>query len=79
MKHTIKNNVITLNIQSPEDRETCDQAIDKETKRRVAKVTGAGYLGVRTACWIDGEFIVSSDYDLTDQMIDDLRQLGDIA
>ena len=44
-----------------------------ETKRRVASVKGAEGFGITTAAFIDGQFVLVSDYDVPNDYIDALE------
>ena len=50
-----------------------DQIINTETKRKINKVKGSEKFGISTACFIDGEFTLVSDYGLEVEMIVDLE------
>ena len=56
------------------DFETIDAIIDLETKRKINKVKGAEHLGIRTACFIDGEFVLISKYDFNYEIYNKLKK-----
>jgi hypothetical protein len=74
----LKNNITTENIESDEDFAAVEKAIDKETKRRVALVPEAEHLGVMTACWIDGEFNVISNHEVSNSVERELKTVGEV-
>ena len=41
-----------------------DFEINNETATRIAAVKGAEHFGISTAAFIDGEFVLVSDYDV---------------
>lgn len=59
---------------STQDFTTIDQIINLETKRKVSKISHAKKFGILTACFIDGEFVCVSDYDITDEMRNQLEK-----
>lgn len=50
------------------DFETLNLIVSLETKRRINKVIDAESFGITTACFIDGEFVLVSDYPLPKEM-----------
>jgi|TARA_R110000744_G_scaffold282556_3_gene394236 hypothetical protein len=51
-----------------------DDKIEEETQRKIDCVDGAEDFGIRTACNIDGEFILVSNYDLPENLIEELKE-----
>ena len=51
-----------------------DGEIEAETQRKIMAIDGAEDLGIRTACKIDGEFILVCDSDLNDDWIQELKE-----
>ena len=49
-------------------RSSFDLFINTETSRRVAEVAGVEHFGVTTAAYINGEFVLVSDYTIADEM-----------
>jgi hypothetical protein len=70
---TIKNlEIMTTNVitsgASSQDFEMIDQIINLETKRKANKVEDANDFGILTACYIDGEFVLVTNYPLPEGM-----------
>lgn len=59
---------VNTNGATTKDFKTLDLIIDLETKRKISKVKDAENYGIMTACFIDGEFICVTDYEITDEM-----------
>ena len=53
---------VNTNGATTSDYKTLDLIIDLETKRKISRVMGAEDYGISTACFIDGEFILVSNY-----------------
>lgn len=68
--------MITVNSNgaTTKDFKTLDAIIDMETKRKVSRVKGAENFGIRTACVIDGEFRLISDYSVPQEIIEKLEK-----
>lgn len=60
---------VNTNGATTQDFKFLDLIIDTETERRLNKVPKAKSFGVRTACIIDGEFRVVSDYILPQDLM----------
>lgn len=52
-----------------------DAEIEAETKRKIELIDGAEDFGIRTACIIDNEFILISDYDLSFEMLQEIKKV----
>ena len=50
-----------------------DAEIEAETKRKIELIDGAEDLGIRTACLIDDEFILVSDYNVSSAIYNELK------
>jgi len=50
-----------------------DHLIDEMTQNAVAMVNGADQFGITTACFIAGEFVLVSKYDINSEMEKQLR------
>lgn len=59
---------VNTNGALTQDYEMLDAIIDMETARKISRVEGAENFGIRTACIIDGEFVLVSDYNLPDEI-----------
>jgi len=59
---------VTTSGATTSDFKVLDAIIDMETKRKTARVKDAENYGILTACWIDGEFIIVTNYPITDEM-----------
>lgn len=57
-------NITTDNIRSIEEQKLIDNMIKLETERKLLIVPEAKDFKVSTACVIDGEFILVSEYDM---------------
>ena len=66
-------NVDTSTVSSEQEQTIIDEIVNLETKRKVKKVKGAEHYGIMTACCIDGEFVLVSEYDVAEKMINELR------
>jgi hypothetical protein len=55
---------ISSKVESLEEERIFNQMVKLETKRRVSKVKGASDFGIMTACYIDGDFVLNSEYEL---------------
>jgi len=64
-----------LNIQLSEikNQEKIDKLINSETKRKISKVPAAENFNIMTACFIHGEFMCVTEYDLPDYLFNDLK------
>jgi hypothetical protein len=51
-----------------------DAVINMETKRKVSRVMGSEHYGIMTACIIDGEFVLVSNYEVSPEMHDKLMK-----
>jgi hypothetical protein len=65
---------VNTSAASTQDFNTIDQIINLETKRKISKVANSKDFGILTACFIDGEFVCVSDYDITDDMRNELEK-----
>ena len=70
MNHT---NIVTVNIQADAEFQLIDQMINLETKRRLLLVPEAKDYNVWTACYIDGEFKVVSEYEIDMELLNQLE------
>ena len=59
---------VNTNEATTKDFKTLDLIIDLETKRKISKVKDAENYGIMTACFINGEFICVSDYEINNEM-----------
>ena len=73
MTHTINTNVATTHIKSDEQHEIVESMINRETKRRVALVPYSKAFGIMTACWIDMVWVLVSEYDLPNDVAEELK------
>lgn len=67
-------NVENKNNWNEKDHEYFDKIIDLETKRKISKVEGSSDFGIMTACFINGEFCLVTEYDITDEMYEALKK-----
>ncbi|MDR6196152.1 hypothetical protein [Siphonobacter sp. SORGH_AS_0500] len=67
-------NIICTGREEGEAFEAIDKEINEETARKVAAVPGAEHFGVWTAVFINGEFLLLSNYELDEQMKKALRE-----
>jgi len=68
--------MITINTKAAttEDFKVIDAIIEMETARKVNKVLGAKSYNISTACIIDGEFILVSEFDIETEMVEKLKK-----
>jgi hypothetical protein len=66
-------NVITIGATT-EDFKVIDKIINLETERKVSRVADASDYGIMTACFIDGEFVCVSNYEITEEMRTKLKK-----
>lgn len=64
---------VTTKGATTKDFKTLDAIIDLETKRKVERVSGAEDFGIMTACYIDGDFVLVSEYDVDSEMYNRLK------
>ena len=64
---------VNTNGATTQDFKFIDLIIDTETKRKLKRVPEAQSYGVMTACIIDGEFVLVSDYELTDEIYERIK------
>ena len=51
-----------------------DAQIEAETQRKIESIDGAEDFGIRTACLIDDEFILVSDFEIPKNMTEELKE-----
>lgn len=66
-------NVDTTTIRNEKDEQIINSIIDLETKRKINKVKGSEKFGIMTACFINGEFTCITDYEITEEMFNNLK------
>ena len=59
-------NVSTKNLKTEMEFKIVDAKIDAETKRKVELVKGSSDFNIGTACFIDGEFILVSEFEINE-------------
>jgi hypothetical protein len=71
----MKNNVSTKSANHYSDLDEgemiwkeLDEKIFLETQRRISQVPESKGHGISTACFIDGEFVLVSDYDISEKI-----------
>ena len=64
---------VNTNGATTQDFKFIDLIIDTETERKLKRVPEAKNYGVMTACIIDGEFVLVSDYELTDEIYERIK------
>ena len=64
---------VTTTAATTKDFKVLDQIIDIETQRKISKVKDAEHYGIMTACIIDGEFNLVSDYEVPSDMYEKLK------
>jgi hypothetical protein len=69
----MKTNIITSGASS-QDFLFIDEIINIETKRKINKVKEAKDFGIMTACQIDGEFVLVSDYTVPQELALELEK-----
>ena len=69
----MKTNIITSGA-SVQDYSFIDEMINIETKRKINKVKEAKDYGIMTACQIDGEFVLVSDYAVPNELALELEK-----
>jgi len=69
----MKTNIITSGASS-QDFLFIDEMINIETKRKINKVKEAKDFGIMTACQIDGEFVLVSDYTVPQELAIELEK-----
>jgi len=65
---------VNTNGATTEDFKTIDVIIDLETKRKISRVNGSDQFGIMTACYIDGEFRLISEYDVPQDIANKLKK-----
>jgi hypothetical protein len=68
--------MITVNTNgaTTADFKVIDLIITMETNRKISRVEGADKYGITTACMIDGEFTIVSDYYVPTEIINKLKK-----
>jgi hypothetical protein len=61
-------NISTRFINSEKDQIKVDEAINAETERKLNEVPQARDFNVMTACIIDNEFVLVSEYDISEEL-----------
>ena len=56
------------------DQKYIDKIVDLETERKVNKVKDSKSYIIRTACFIDGEFVLISDYSVPEDITKKLEE-----
>lgn len=67
-------NVDTTKINNTKEARDIDNLINVETERRIKAVKGAEHYGIMTACFIDGEFVLCSDYEVSEEIYEQLKK-----
>ncbi len=67
-------NIDTTTILSEKEKKIIDQIIDLETTRKINKVKGSDKFDIATACYINNEFILISNYGITPKMAEELKK-----
>ena len=65
---------VNTNGATTQDFKFIDLIIDTETKRKLKRVPDAQSYGVMTACIIDGEFVLVSDYELPEEIYERIKK-----
>ncbi|MGB0881443.1 MAG: hypothetical protein ACPGSO_00710 [Vicingaceae bacterium] len=60
--------------KTQEDLAIIDKIINLETIRKISKVKGADNFGIMTACFINDEFVLCSEYEISNEMEEELRK-----
>lgn len=64
---------VTTTAATTKDFKIIDAVIKLETDRKIERVQGAGSFGISTACRIDGEFVLVSEYDVPSEIVTKLK------
>jgi hypothetical protein len=64
---------VNTNSATTQDFNFLDQIINLETARKIKRVDGAKQFNIDTACVINDVFILVSEYDITSEMYEKLK------
>jgi|GEM_PF-1730460 len=67
-------NVKTLHAKTEDDFKKLDRIIDSLTKEVVESVKGSKDFVITTACFIDDEFVLVSEYDINESFYNSLKK-----
>ena len=62
-------NIDITTIKNEKDQRKIDELINSETQRKISAVPCVKHYNVMTACFISGEFVCVSEYDLPEYLI----------
>jgi hypothetical protein len=64
---------VNLSLAKAQDFKFLGQIVNLETARKIKKVDGAKQFNIDTACVIDDAFVLVSEYDITSEMYEKLK------
>jgi hypothetical protein len=64
---------VNLSLAKAQDFKFLGQIVNLETARKIKKVDGAKQFNIDTACVINDVFILVSEYDITSEMYEKLK------